>query len=82
MLFHYTFIKIICSRAKDFEIAIMWLYNCGLLLKSHRITTPRMPLKAYHEMAVFKIFMVDVSLLGAFSGLDAKTLIEGNRIFI
>lgn len=69
------------ARAKDFEIAIMWLYNCGLLLKSHRITTPRMPLKAYQEMAVFKLFMVDVGLLGAFSGLDAKTLIEGNRIF-
>ncbi|MBR5823080.1 MAG: hypothetical protein IKY67_02930 [Paludibacteraceae bacterium] len=46
----------------------MWLYNCGLLLKSHRITTPRMPLKAYQEMAVFKLFMVDVGLLGAFSG--------------
>lgn len=69
------------ARAKDFELAIMWLYNCGLILKSHRITAPRMPLKAYQEMPIFKLFMVDVGLLGAFSGLDAKTLIEGNRIF-
>lgn len=69
------------ARAKDFEPAIMWLCNCGLILKSHRISTPRLPLKAYQDMQVFKLFMVDVGLLSAFTGLDAKTLIEGNSIF-
>lgn len=69
------------ARAKDFELAIMWLCNCGLILKSHRISTPRLPLKAYQDMQVFKLFMVDVGLLSAFTGLDAKTLIEGNSIF-
>ncbi|MBP5668279.1 MAG: DUF4143 domain-containing protein, partial [Salinivirgaceae bacterium] len=69
------------GRAKDFEQAIMWLCDCGLTLKSHRVSVPRMPLKAYQDMQVFKLFMVDVGLLGALSGLDAKTLIGGNEIF-
>lgn len=69
------------ARAKDFELAIMWLCNSGLVLKSHRVSAPRMPLCAYQDMQVFKLFMVDVGLLGAFSGLDVRTLIDGNAIF-
>ncbi len=69
------------ARAKDFESAIMWLYNSGLVLKSHRVSVPRMPLRAYQDMSVFKLFMVDVGLLSAFSGLDSRTLIEGDAIF-
>ncbi len=69
------------ARAKDFELAIMWLYNSGLVLKSHRVSVPRMPLRAYQDMQVFKLFMVDVGLLSAFSGLDVRTLIERNAIF-
>lgn len=69
------------ARAKDFETAIMWLLDCGLIHKSCRVKIPRMPLKAYQESSVFKLFMVDVGLLAAFVGLDAKTLIEGNTIF-
>jgi len=68
------------ARAKDFELAIMWLCNCGIVLKSHRVSTPKMPLKAYQNLAVFKLFMVDVGLLGASAGLSAAALIEGNRI--
>lgn len=68
------------ARAKDFELAIMWLVNCGIVLKSHRVSTPKMPLKAYQDLAVFKLFMVDVGLLGASAGLSAAALIEGNRI--
>lgn len=68
------------ARAKDFELAIMWLYNCGLVLKLHRVKSPQMPLKAYHEMQVFKLFMVDVGLLTASMGLDEKTLLEENKI--
>lgn len=69
------------ARAKDFEIAIQWLCDCGLALKSHRIKEPRMPLKSYQDAHVFKLFMLDVGLLGASVGLDTKTLIDGNRIF-
>lgn len=69
------------ARAKDFELAIMWLCDCGLILRSHRVSAPRMPLKAYQDMQVFKLYMLDVGLLSASVGLDAKTLIDGNAIF-
>ncbi|MCM1169598.1 MAG: ATP-binding protein, partial [Bacteroides sp.] len=69
------------ARAKDFELAIMWLHDCGLVLKSHRVSVPRMPLKAYQDMHVFKLFLVDVGLLCALTGLEAQVLADGNRIF-
>lgn len=69
------------ARAKDFELAIMWLYNCGLVLKSHRVKVPIMPLKAYQDFQTFKLFMVDVGLLGAAVGLQTQMLLEGNRLF-
>ena len=69
------------ARAKDFELAIMWLYNCGLVLKSHRVKVPSMPLKAYQDLQTFKLFMVDVGLLGAAVGLQTQMLLEGNRLF-
>ena len=69
------------ARAKDYELAIMWLCDCGLILKSHRVKVPKMPLKAYQDLPVFKLFMLDVGLLSASVGLDAKTLIDGNAIF-
>ena len=69
------------ARAKDYELAIRWLCDCGLILKSYRTSAPRIPLKAYQDIQVFKLFMADVGPLSAFSGLDARTLIEGNSIF-
>lgn len=69
------------ARAKDFELAIMWLYNCGLVLKSHRVKVPSMPLKAYQDFQTFKLFMVDVGLMGAAVGLQTQMLLEGNRLF-
>ena len=69
------------ARAKDFELAIMWLFNCGLVLKSHRVKVPSMPLKAYQDFQTFKLFMVDVGLLGAAVGLQTQMLLEGNRLF-
>lgn len=68
------------ARAKDFEIAIMWLYNCGLILKSHRVKLPQLPIKAYHDLHVFKLFMVDVGLLSASMGLNEKTLLYNNQV--
>lgn len=69
------------ARAKDFELAIQWLKDCGLIHKSYRITKPDMPLKAYMEMSSFKIFLSDVGLLAAMGDLPPKVLLEGNRIF-
>ncbi|MEI6678446.1 MAG: hypothetical protein WCL21_07555 [Mariniphaga sp.] len=53
------------ARAKDFELAIQWLVDCGLLLKSHRISKPHLPLIAYQDLSVFKLFLNDIALLGA-----------------
>ena len=68
------------ARAKDFELAIQWLRDCGLVEQVIRLTKPALPLPAYAESG-FKMFLSDVGLLGAMSGLDAKTLLNGNRLF-
>lgn len=69
------------ARAKDFELAIQWLLDCGLIHKSHRIRKPGVPLISYMDMTAFKIYMLDVGLLGAMCNLDAITLLEGNAVF-
>lgn len=69
------------ARAKDFELAIQWLVDCGLLLKSHRVSKPGIPLAAYQDISVFKLFLHDVGLLGAMAGLNVRTIIEGDEIF-
>ncbi|NWJ50295.1 MAG: ATP-binding protein [Bacteroidetes bacterium] len=69
------------ARAKDFELAIQWLIDCGLLLKSYRVSKPGIPLVAYQDISVFKLFLHDVGLLGAMAGLNVRTIIEGDEIF-
>lgn len=69
------------ARAKDFELAIQWLEDAGLILKSYRVSKPDIPLIAYMEMNSFKMFMFDVGLLTAKVGLSARLLLEGSRIF-
>lgn len=69
------------ARARDYELAISWLVDCGLIHKVNRITKAGMPLKAYQDNNAFKVFMVDIGLLGAMASLDSKTVLEGNRIF-
>lgn len=69
------------ARAKDFELAIQWLLDCGLIHKGYRVRKPGMPLISYMEMNIFKIYFLDVGLLSALCELDALTLLDGNRIF-
>ena len=69
------------ARAKDFELAIQWLEDAGLIIRSYRITKPDIPLIAYMEMNSFKMFMLDVGLLGAKANISAKVLLDGCRIF-
>ena len=69
------------ARARDFETAIEWLLDCGLISKAYRVQKPAIPLKAYVEFSVFKIFLLDVGLLGAMSDLDAEAILEGSSIF-
>lgn len=69
------------ARAREFEMALAWLMDCGLLYKVTNISKPELPLKAYAEWNVFKLYMLDIGLLGAMTGLDARTLLEGNQVF-
>lgn len=69
------------ARMKDFEIAIEWLLDCGLIKKVYRVRKPAMPLKAYIDFSAFKLFLLDIGLLGALSELDAESILEGNSMF-
>ena len=70
------------ARAKDYETAIMWLIDCGLIHKVSRITTPNLPLKAYEDLKAFKLYLVDIGLLGALAGLKQSALLDGNDMFV
>ena len=69
------------ARAKEYETAIMWLSDCGLVYKVSRVNQAGMPLKAYEDLKAFKLFMVDVGLLGCMTGLRQRTLLDGNDLF-
>jgi uncharacterized protein len=69
------------ARAKDFELAIQWLEDSGLIYKCYRVKKPGMPLISYMEMNSFKMFLSDIGLLSAKANLSAKCLLEGNKIF-
>ena len=69
------------ARAREYESAIMWLTDCGLVHKINRVSAGRLPLKAYEDMKAFKMYMLDVGLLACMSGLSAKILLDGNDLF-
>jgi len=70
------------ARAKEYETAIMWLADCGLVHKVSRVNSPGIPLKAYEDLKAFKLFLVDVGLLGCMTGLRQRTLLDGNDLFV
>lgn len=70
------------ARAKEYESAVMWLSDCGLIHKVSRVTVGHLPLKAYEDMKAFKMFIVDVGLLGCMVGLNKKILLDGNKLFV
>lgn len=69
------------ARAKDFEIALNWLIDSGLVHKVSRVTEPNMPLKAYEDVSAYKLFLLDVGLLGAMNDLNARSLLENAKLF-
>lgn len=69
------------ARAKEYELAMLWLTDCGLVHKVHRVTTPSLPLKAYEDLKAFKLFLVDVGLLSCMVGLRQDVLLDGNKLF-
>jgi predicted AAA+ superfamily ATPase len=69
------------ARAREYELAMTWLIDCGLIYKIGRVTKPDMPLMAYQDFNAFKLYILDVGLLGAMSDLNLKSLLEGNNLF-
>ena len=69
------------GRARDYETAIMWLCDCGLVHRVGRVNAAGIPLKAYEDLKAFKLFLVDVGLLGCMTGLHQSILLDGNDLF-
>lgn len=70
------------GRAKEYETAIMWLGDCGLVHKVGRVNAAGVPLKAYEDLKAFKLFIVDIGLLGCMVGLHQSVLLDGNKLFV
>ena len=69
------------ARAADFELAIQWLIDAGLTYKVQRVNTPRLPFKFYEDLNAFKLFMLDVGLMGAMAETSAESMLVGESIF-
>ena len=69
------------ARAREYEAAVDWLNLTGLIYKVNKITKADLPISGYEENSAFKLYMLDTGLLGAKAMLDAKTIIDGNKIF-
>lgn len=70
------------GRAREYETAIMWLSDCGLVHKVSRVNAAGIPLKAYEDLKAFKLFIVDVGILGCMTGLRQRTLLDGDDLFV
>lgn len=70
------------ARAKEFENAINWLVNSGLVHKSNRITKPGIPLQSYAHIDAFKLYLLDIGLINAMAGLGEKILLQKNQIMV
>lgn len=69
------------ARAKDYDESLVWLSEAALINKVPRVSKPNLPLLAYNDNKAFKVFLLDVGLLGAISGLDIASVIDGNKVF-
>ena len=69
------------ARARNFEEAIGWLVDAGLLIRVNRVSKPGLPLDAYRDLGAFKLYFLDVGLLGAASKLNVKTVVDGATLF-
>ena len=70
------------ARAREYELAMLWLTDCGLVHKINRVSVPKLPLKAYEDLKAFKLFVLDVGLLSCMVNLSREALIEGNEMFV
>lgn len=69
------------ARAKEFEAAIQWLVEAGLVYKTYNVSIPKLPLKAYMDFKSFKLFLNDVGLLAAMTDIPIKAILHGDILF-
>ncbi len=70
------------ARATEFELAIQWLIDCGIVYKISRVNAPKMPLKFYEDMSAFKLFLLDVGLMGSMSEVPADQIIATDNALV
>ena len=70
------------ARSKDYETALQWLEDAGLIYRIQKVTKPALPLKSYAELSAFKVYMLDIGLLGALSELDPYVILHKNNAFV
>lgn len=68
------------GRSSEFGLAIQWLIDAGLVYRVHRVTVPLKPLKFYEDISAFKLFMLDVGLMGAMTDVDSKDILVGDSM--
>lgn len=69
------------ARARDYEDALLWLADAGEIVRTHNVSKPSLPLSAYTDLKAFKVYLLDVGLLRAMSGLSPRVVLEGSRVF-
>ena len=69
------------ARAREYEDALQWLSDAGEIIRTHNVTKPSLPLSAYADLKAFKVFLLDVGLLRAMTGLSPRVILEGSRVF-
>lgn len=69
------------ARAREYEDALLWLSQAGLVHRVFRCEKPGLPLSAYDDLSAFKLYLIDVGLLRRLSLLDPIAVTEGNRLF-
>lgn len=70
------------ARAREYEVALSWLIDCGLVYQINRVNDCKVPLSAYQDFSAFKLYILDVGLLCAMAQIDLKTILDGNSIFV
>lgn len=69
------------ARAREYETALSWIKDSGLMHQVFCVKAPRLPLKSYEDLSAFKFYLLDVGLLSAMCELNSDTLLNGNLIF-
>ena len=69
------------ARAKDYELALQWLTDCGLCYQVFDVTAPHYPIKSVEQREAFKLFALDVGLLAAMADVSISTFLNGNALF-